>query len=98
MKNDLKNFTAADLEAGITSPHYTEDFKIDLRAERDRRFPKRWFDVTGTTRGRDGREIDNCREYARTADEAMTQAVNHAAGTRFTPESVSESPHNPKEI
>lgn len=98
MKHDLKAFTDADLRKALASTCYSAPFKDECRAEQFSRLPMRWFDIDGYSRGRDGNEAECKREYARTADEAMTQSIRHAAGTRFTPERAIASPHNPKEL
>jgi hypothetical protein len=51
---------------------------------------RRRFIITGTERGPDGPELNVLTERAFTAEQAWQQAVDHAAGTAFTPEKIEE--------
>ena len=51
---------------------------------------RRVFVITGTERGPDGPELNVLTERAFTAEQAWQQAVDHAAGTAFTPEKIEE--------
>tara|TARA_Y100000034_G_scaffold107388_1_gene136884 strand:+ start:372 stop:590 length:219 start_codon:yes stop_codon:yes gene_type:complete len=51
---------------------------------------RRVFIITGTERTADGPELNVTTERAFTEAEAWQQAVAHAAGTAFTPETIEE--------
>ena len=50
---------------------------------------KKWV-ITGTDTSLGSRDLDHSWEWAATEAEAWEQAMAHAAGTRFTPETIEE--------
>jgi len=48
---------------------------------------QKWV-ITGTDVSRGSRDLDHAFEWAETKEKAWAQAVAHAAGTHFTPESI----------
>lgn len=58
-------------------------------ADRARPTLKKWV-VTGTDASSGSRDLDYSWEWAATEAEAWTQALDHAAGTRFSPETIEE--------
>ena len=50
---------------------------------------KKWL-ITGTDTSQGSRDLDHSWEWAADKETAWQQALGHAAGTRFSPETIEE--------